>query len=623
MEVPDECQKMTAKTRQQIAKDIAKFVEGYLGSQNLAKVADDASKVGGQLKIDFGKVNERRLQAMGMSDGEIENLLRLAELWRKVTSLAKLDNDQVAHELKEIMDNLANLAHEEFIKKSHVQEKDPDWRKKQICEKIKDITGRVPQDGKHKMTDRERGLLMEDIKDLIGEIIGPDFVGKMGDNWNLDFASRLDPNLLKMIPLEEKQWIKKLQTLLGVLSKTQTNDEANSNKYITALLDVVQKSIEGSRRGIEVNRGEIAANQANIDAIKELIMKIPTNEEAKKMPEDKKLDLIKEIKKLAKCILHDYLLDDIDVQNLESLDIDGLNLPEPKKEELRLLQKILRDLLGSDSGKKTDFNDMVTKLIHVMEAEEREQASWQKEQEGEHPKDPDPVVDEHVEAYVRFLKSIKEEIPEGNGEQMGATTKEIVSQSWDTLVKFLQVKTKQQRSLKVLPDVNVFMALTTSQPNSARKAANPEDQAKLKEKQLRSKFALRSQDLMSCEATYNLNESSKHLVMANAIKDLLRSKRSLDNLEIHKILDQMIDRAKNLTGEGNSEDDFDILDQYETPPECLPDDKAIFDIQDLIMRLPLNGKKITEQEKSDLIAEIKNVIAILHAYDERDEQIGV
>jgi hypothetical protein len=126
---------------------------------------------------------------------------------------------------------------------------------------------------------------------------------------------------------------------------------------------------------------------------------------------------------------------------------------------------------------------------------------------------------------------------------------------------------------------------------------------------------------MNCEATYNLNECSKHLVMANTIRDLLRSKRSLDNVDIHKILDQMISRANKLVGEGNSEDDFDILDQYTTPIECLPDDRAIFDIEDLIMRLPLNGKKITEKEKSDLISEIKNVIAILDAEGERQDEI--
>jgi hypothetical protein len=101
-------------------------------------------------------------------------------------------------------------------------------------------------------------------------------------------------------------------------------------------------------------------------------------------------------------------------------------------------------------------------------------------------------VDESVQAYVRFLKSIKEEINEGNDVQMGATTKEIVSQSWDSLVKFLQAKTSKQRSLKVLAEVKVFMALTPRQPKSARKSANPEDQAKLKEKQLRNKLALRS-----------------------------------------------------------------------------------------------------------------------------------
>lgn len=281
---------------------------------------------------------------------------------------------------------------------------------------------------------------------------------------------------------------------MGVLSKTQINDEAspNENLDIMNLLGDVQKSIQASRRDIEVVRDEIAVNQDNIDAIREIIMKIPTNKEAKKLSEAEKLDLIKEIKKLSKGILHDYLLDDIDVQNLDSLDIDGLNLPEPKKEELRLLQKILRDLLGSDSGKKTDFDKMVAKLSLVMEAEEREQAGWQNRQEGEHPKDTDPVVDESVQAYVRFLKSIKEEINEGNDEQMGATTKEIVSQSWDTLVKFLQAKTSKQRSLKVLAEVKVFMALTSRQPNSARKSANPEDQAKLKEKQVRNKLALRS-----------------------------------------------------------------------------------------------------------------------------------
>jgi len=56
---------------------------------------------------------------------------------------------------------------------------------------------------------------------------------------------------------------------------------------------------------------------------------------------------------------------------------------------------------------------------------------------------------------------------------------------------------------------------------------------------------------------------------------------------------------------------------------CLPDDRAMFDIEDILMRLPQNGKKLSEKEKQDLIREIKNVIAILEAEGGRDDEIDL
>jgi len=131
---------------------------------------------------------------------------------------------------------------------------------------------------------------------------------------------------------------------------------------------------------------------------------------------------------------------------------------------------------------------------------------------------------------------------------------------------------------------------------------------------------IRTLELNNTNATYDLHETQNHLVLAKAIQGLLRSKRQLDNVEIHHLLDMMIDRADNLVSDEH--DSFDFNKQFdEDEVECLPDDRAIYDIEDLLMRLPTDGKKITDAEKNKFIDEISNVIGILEAEGGRDEEV--
>jgi len=90
----------------------------------------------------------------------------------------------------------------------------------------------------------------------------------------------------------------------------------------------------------------------------------------------------------------------------------------------------------------------------------------------DHEGEDDLVID-GVEAYVRFLNSIKQEIPESNREQLPATIKEIISQSWDGLHKFLLNQAKNKKEKAILPESAVMMLRTTRTAEKDKNKATP------------------------------------------------------------------------------------------------------------------------------------------------------
>jgi len=147
---------------------------------------------------------------MGYDEEEVSDLLNLVKLLKKVKSNDPIDNDSYATELKQIMQDLTRHAHKDYLEKSNVIEHNPDHRKKEIEEKINEIIQRMPKTKDDKMSKRERNLLVRDIADLIGEIIGQDYIEKI-PNWDVDMAEKLKPNKLAHVPKEEKEWIRLLQ----------------------------------------------------------------------------------------------------------------------------------------------------------------------------------------------------------------------------------------------------------------------------------------------------------------------------------------------------------------------------------------------------------------------------
>jgi len=326
-EIPDEDTKMGAALRLKVANDIEQTIKDYLEK-------DD---------IDVAKLNERKLVALELDEDEIKDVLVLVKLYKKAKGSEPIDNDTFAAELKAAMQDLARHAYKEYHEESH--DVDDDFRKRDIEKKIEDLGDRIGKLSRDPVNHREIDLLLEDCKDIIGEIIGEEYIERL-PKWSVDFAAKINPNKLLHVPKEEKLWIKAVQGFIPELKKLNKKEKIDKKDALDLLHNVedLAKSVHGSKREIDTKIEGIAHHNLNINLLKDTILKIPTNREGTGMTKQEIKDLIAEIKRLAKEILSDFILDDIDINDFENLDIDGLALPEKKKDQLRMLQSIIKEL---------------------------------------------------------------------------------------------------------------------------------------------------------------------------------------------------------------------------------------------------------------------------------------
>merc|ERR1712194_291601 len=192
-EIPDEDHQMDRKLRDKIMGEIEHFVRDF--------VEDDGIKL--------KNLKKTALKDYNLTPTEKNDIMKLKDLYDEVSSNKPIDNDQFAKDMKNIMNELKKEVKQEIKEERKIAHMAPKDKKKEIIKKIEALKSRLPKKN-GTLNDRLINLLLDDTKDIIGQVIGEEFVNRQR-NWNVDAAQNLKPSALASLDKEEKHWVKELR----------------------------------------------------------------------------------------------------------------------------------------------------------------------------------------------------------------------------------------------------------------------------------------------------------------------------------------------------------------------------------------------------------------------------
>merc|ERR1711981_480234 len=163
----------------------------------------------------MGNLKKTALNDYDLTPLEKTDIMRLKDLYDELKSNKHIDNDQFAKDVKSIMNDLKKEIKEEIKEERKIAHMAPKDKKKEIIKKIEALKSRLPKKN-GTLNDRQINLLLDDTKDIIGQIIGEKAV-KAQKNWSVDVAQTLKPSALKSCDKEEKLWVKELQVIIQQL----------------------------------------------------------------------------------------------------------------------------------------------------------------------------------------------------------------------------------------------------------------------------------------------------------------------------------------------------------------------------------------------------------------------
>merc|ERR1712072_1655321 len=141
---------------------------------------------------------------------------------------------------------------------AHMAPKD---KKKEIIKKIEALKSRLPKKN-GTLNDRQINLLLDDTKDIIGQIIGEKAV-KAQKNWSVDVAQTLKPSALKSCDKEEKLWVKELQVIIQQLKDHNFKDIRDELDHLE---EEVEEELEKSERNLHL----LQENEDRLEELKSL-----------------------------------------------------------------------------------------------------------------------------------------------------------------------------------------------------------------------------------------------------------------------------------------------------------------------------------------------------------------
>merc|ERR1712087_488870 len=205
-EIPEEGKEMDRKLRDKIMGEIEHFVRDF--------VEDDG--------IEMKTLKKSMLNDYELTPQEKTDIMKLKALWDELKSNKHIDNDTFAKDVKSIMNDLKREIKEEIKEERKIAHMAPKDKKEEIIKKIEALKKRLPvKNGT--LNDRQVNLLLDDTKDIIGQILGEKVVNNL-KNWSVDVAQTLKPSALKDLDKEEKHWVKELQTIIQQLKDHNFKD---------------------------------------------------------------------------------------------------------------------------------------------------------------------------------------------------------------------------------------------------------------------------------------------------------------------------------------------------------------------------------------------------------------
>merc|ERR1712228_1130292 len=231
-EIPEEGTEMGRKLRDHIMEEIEHFVRDF--------VEDDGIKM--------KNLKKTALKDYDLTPQEKVDIMRLKDLYDEVASNTHIDNDQFAKDMKSIMNDLKREIKQEIKEERKIAHMAPKDKKKEIIKKIEALKKRLPKKN-GTLNDRQINLLLDDTKDIIGQIIGEKVVKGL-KNWNVDVAQTLKPSALKPLDKEEKHWVKELQVIIQQLKDHNFKD-------IRDELDHLEQEVEEEVQKSEKNLADL------------------------------------------------------------------------------------------------------------------------------------------------------------------------------------------------------------------------------------------------------------------------------------------------------------------------------------------------------------------------------
>merc|ERR1711935_384071 len=247
-----------------------------------------------------------------------------------------------AKDMKFIMNDLKKEIKEEIKEERKIAHMAPKDKKQEIIKKIEALKSRLPKKN-GTLNDRQINLLLDDTKDIIGQVIGEKYV-KGIKNWNVDVAQNLKPSALKALDKEEKLWVKELQTIIQQL---KDHNFAEIRDELNHLEEEVEEEIQKSEQNLldlEVNKDRLE----DLKSLRNIISEIPD--------EDHQMDrkLRDKIEAEIEHFVRDFVEDDgIKMKNLKKVALKDYDLTPLEKNDIMKL----KDLYDEVSSNKPIDND--------------------------------------------------------------------------------------------------------------------------------------------------------------------------------------------------------------------------------------------------------------------------
>jgi hypothetical protein len=152
LDIPERGHKITQEQRDNIAKSVRDVMGGITGD----------------FKIDPLTVTVSAMKKLGLTEHEIQEMLKLRHIYDEVEGPGEIDNKKLTDELKEVMDEIRNSAEASRHEKDILEKGDSADHREHDADILRDMVLDMPVDGPLGVDQKIK--LEKSIRDIIGDI---------------------------------------------------------------------------------------------------------------------------------------------------------------------------------------------------------------------------------------------------------------------------------------------------------------------------------------------------------------------------------------------------------------------------------------------------------------------